>query len=57
MTRLLWGLGAAVTALLGWWLLLAGLGGWTGYLLLGVGVGIATSVVGSLAHDLLTRSP
>ena len=33
------------------------LGGWTGFLLLGIGIGVGTSVIGSLAHDVLTRTP
>lgn len=56
MARLLWGLAAAVTGLLGWWMLLVDFGGWTAYLLLGVALGIVTSVVGSLAHDVLAGS-
>ena len=56
MVRLLWGLVATVLGLIGWWLLIGGIGGWSGFLLLGVAIGIATSVVGSLAHDLLAGS-
>jgi hypothetical protein len=54
--RGLWALLGLVLGLGGWYLLLLGLGGWLGYLLIGVGVGIGCSVVGSLAHDALAGS-
>jgi len=53
LERGLWALVALVLVLGGWYLLLLGLGGWLGYLVVGVGVGIGCSVVGSLAHDAL----
>lgn len=51
--RLIWGLVAVVLGLLGWLLLLDDLFGLAGYLVIGVGVGIACAVIGSLAHDAL----
>lgn len=51
--RLIWGLVALVLGLLGWLLLLNDLFGLTGYLVIGVGAGIACAVIGSLAHDAL----
>jgi hypothetical protein len=53
MERGLWALGALVLGLGGWYLLLLELGGWLGYLVIGVGVGIGCAVIGSLAHDAL----
>jgi len=54
MERGLWALGALVLGLGGWYLLLLGFaGGWIGYLVIGVGVGIGCAVIGSLAHDAL----
>ena len=43
--------------LIGWWLLITDLGGRIGFLLLGIAIGVGTSVIGSLAHDVLTRTP
>lgn len=40
-------------ALVGWWLLLNDVFGQGGYLVIGVGVGIATALIGSMAHDAL----
>lgn len=40
-------------ALTGWWLLLNGVFGIGGYLVIGVGVGIACALIGSMAHDAL----
>ena len=56
MERGLWALSGLVLALGGWYLLLLGIGGWLAYLLIGVGIGIGCSVVGSLAHDALAGS-
>lgn len=59
MVRALWALGALVAGLFGWYLRLeAGDGpvGWLGWISIGVGVGIATAVLGSLAHDALAGS-
>jgi hypothetical protein len=53
MERALWALGALVLGLGGWYLLLLDLGGWLGYFVVGIGVGIGCSVAGSLAHDAL----
>jgi hypothetical protein len=53
MTRLIWLIVAAIIGLAGYDMLLRGILGWTGYLVLGIGIGIATSVIGSYAHDLL----
>ena len=44
---------ALVLALAGWWLLLNGVFGQAGYLVIGVGVGIACALIGSMAHDAL----
>jgi hypothetical protein len=52
-TRLIWALVALVFGLAGWLLLLRGVLGIAGYLVIGVGVGIACAVLGSLAHDAL----
>ncbi|HVD01887.1 MAG TPA: hypothetical protein VNG93_12190 [Candidatus Dormibacteraeota bacterium] len=54
MERGLWALAGLVLGLGGWYLLLLGFaGGWLGYLVIGVGVGIGCAVLGSLAHDAL----
>lgn len=37
----------------GWWLLLNGVLGSAGYLVIGIGLGIACALIGSLAHDAL----
>jgi hypothetical protein len=51
--RLVWALVALVLGLAGWLLLLNGVFGISGYLVIGVGVGIVCAVLGSLAHDAL----
>ena len=56
MARLIWLIIAAILGLAGYDLLLRELLGWTGYFLVGVGIGIACAVVGSYAHDALTPS-
>ena len=53
MERGLWAPAALTLGLGGWYLLLSGAGGWLGYLVIGVGVGIGSAVAGSLAHDAL----
>jgi len=52
-TRLVWALVALVLGLLGWLMLINGVFGISGYILVGIGVGIGCAVVGSLAHDAL----
>ncbi len=52
----MWFLAAVLLGLGGWDLLIRDWLGWSGYLVVGVGVGIATAVVGSLAHDALAGS-
>lgn len=52
-TRLVWALVALVLGLLGWLMLINGVFGISGYVLVGIGVGIGCAVVGSLAHDAL----
>ncbi|TMB94849.1 MAG: hypothetical protein E6J40_13260 [Chloroflexi bacterium] len=52
-TRLVWALVALVLALLGWLMLINAAFGISGYLVVGVGVGIGCAVIGSLAHDAL----
>jgi len=52
-TRLVWALVALVVGLLGWLMLINGVFGISGYVVVGVGVGIGCAVVGSLAHDAL----
>jgi hypothetical protein len=52
-TRLVWALVALVLGLAGWLLLLNSVLGISGFLVIGVGVGIACAVLGSLAHDAL----
>lgn len=52
-TRLVWALVALVLGLLGWLMLINGVFGISGYVVVGVGVGIGCAVVGSLAHDAL----
>lgn len=56
MTRLTWFVAALILGLFGWDLLVRDWLGWTGYFVIGVGVGIATAVIGSLAHDALAGS-
>ena len=51
--RLIWALVALVLGLAGWLMLIEGVLGISGYVVVGVGVGIGCAVVGSLAHDAL----
>jgi hypothetical protein len=51
--RLVWALVGLVLGLAGWLLLLNGVLGISGYLLIGVAVGIVCALLGSLAHDAL----
>jgi len=53
MARLIWLIAAAILGLSGYDLLLRDLLGWTGYLVAGIGIGIASAVVGSYAHEPL----
>ena len=53
MIRLAWFAGALIVALIGLDLLLRSWLGDGGWFLIGVGVGIACAVLGSLAHDAL----
>jgi hypothetical protein len=53
LTRLAWFIGAVILALVGFDLLARDWLGWTGWFVIGVGVGVGTAVVGSLAHDAL----
>ncbi len=52
-TRLVWALVALVLGLLGWLMLINEVFGMSGYVVVGVGVGIGCAVIGSLAHDAL----
>lgn len=52
-TRLVWALVALILGLGGWLMLLNGMLGASGYVVVGVGVGIGCAVLGSLAHDAL----
>jgi hypothetical protein len=51
--RLVWALIALVLGLAGWLMLIDGVLGQGGFVVIGVGVGIACAVIGSLAHDAL----
>jgi hypothetical protein len=51
--RLVWLLAGAILMMAGYDMLVRELLGWAGYLVAGIGIGIATSVIGSYAHDLL----
>jgi hypothetical protein len=53
VARLTWFIVAVILALAGWDLLIRDWLGWFGWLVAGVGIGIAVSVVGSLLHDAL----
>ena len=53
MVRVGWLMAAAILGLVGFDLLVRDWLGWTGWFAIGVGAGIATAVVGSLAHDVL----
>jgi hypothetical protein len=57
VARLIWLIIAAILGLAGYDLLLRQLLGWTGYFVVGVAIGIASAVVGSYAHDMLSGSP
>ncbi len=52
-TRLVWALVALILGLGGWLMLLNGTFGISGYVVVGVGIGIGCAVIGSLAHDAL----
>jgi len=52
-TRLIWALVALVLGLAGWLMLIEGVLGISGYVVVGLGVGIGCAVAGSLAHDAL----
>ncbi len=52
-SRLVWALVALVLGLGGWLMLISEVLGGSGYLVVGVGVGILSAVAGSLAHDAL----
>ncbi|HYT13013.1 MAG TPA: hypothetical protein VEL12_09520 [Candidatus Nitrosopolaris sp.] len=52
-TRLVWALVALLLGLLGWLMLINEVFGMSGYVVVGVGVGIGCAVIGSLAHDAL----
>ena len=52
-TRLVWALIALVMGLAGWLMLMQDVLGQSGYVVIGVGVGVACAVIGSLAHDAL----
>jgi ABC-type microcin C transport system permease subunit YejE len=51
--RLAWLLAAAILIMTGYDLLARAVLGWAGYVVFGIGIGIASSVIGSYAHDLL----
>jgi hypothetical protein len=51
--RLVWALIALVLGLAGWLMLIDSVLGQGGFVVIGVGVGIACAVIGSLAHDAL----
>jgi hypothetical protein len=53
MVRLTWFILAVVLALAGWDLLIRNWLGLAGWLVMGVGAGIAVAVLGSLLHDAL----
>jgi hypothetical protein len=53
VARLTWFILAVVLALAGWDLLVRDWLGWLGWLVTGIGVGIAVAVLGSLLHDAL----
>jgi hypothetical protein len=53
LNRLIWLVVAAILLMLGYEMLARELLGWTGYVVAGTGIGIATSVAGSFFHDLL----
>ncbi len=57
MARLMWFILAVIIGLVGWDLLARDWLGWTGYFVIGIGIGVGTAVLGSLAHDALAGSP
>ncbi len=52
-TRIVWALVALILGLAGWLMLINGVLGVSGYVVVGVGVGIGCALLGSLAHDAL----
>ena len=52
-TRAVWALVALILGLAGWLMLINGVLGVSGYVVVGVGVGIGCALLGSLAHDAL----
>jgi hypothetical protein len=48
-----WALIALVVGLGGWLMLIQGVLGQSGYVVIGIGVGVGCAVIGSLAHDAL----
>jgi hypothetical protein len=56
VARLIWLIVAVILGLAGYDLLVRDLLGWTGFFVAGVGIGIASAVVGSYAHDALAGS-
>ena len=52
-TRLVWALVALILGLGGWLMLVDDVFGSSGYVAIGIGVGIGCAVIGSLAHDAL----
>jgi hypothetical protein len=55
MVRAAWFTAAVIAAILGYDLLIRDWLGDLGWFVIGVGVGIATAVLGSLAHDALAH--
>ncbi|HEX6547845.1 MAG TPA: hypothetical protein VF134_03805 [Candidatus Dormibacteraeota bacterium] len=53
MERVIWLIVAAILGMVGFDLVVHEWLGWSGYLVAGIGIGIASSVIGSYAHDLL----
>ena len=53
MVRLTWFIVAVILALVGWDLVIRDWLGLVGWLVMGVGVGVAVAVLGSLLHDAL----
>src|SRR5437773_1771248 len=56
MTRLIWMIVAVILGLTGYDLLVRDLLGGIGFFVAGIGIGIASAVVGSYAHDALAGS-
>jgi hypothetical protein len=57
MARVGWLIAAAILGMLGYDMVVHEYLGWSGYLVAGVAIGIGASVLGSLAHDALARTP